>query len=72
MTDDCLNLILSLLKRNPLERLGALEGANEIKKHAWFAGVDWTEVYKKRVFVDKYPVRKLSSRSDKFGDLIDY
>ena len=64
MSKPCLDLILRLLKRNPLERLGA-QGANEIKAHAWFTGVDWQEVYDKRVYVDQYPRRKLSSNPEK-------
>ncbi|KAF3787275.1 Phototropin-1 [Nymphaea thermarum] len=37
-------LIYSLLSRDPKQRLGAREGANEIKQHSFFRGVNWALV----------------------------
>nr|AML77742.1 putative LOV domain-containing protein [Ludisia discolor] len=34
-------LIFRLLHRDPKNRLGSCEGANEIKKHPFFSGIDW-------------------------------
>nr|AML79142.1 putative LOV domain-containing protein [Bassia scoparia] len=34
-------LIYQLLQRDPKNRLGAYEGANEIKRHPFFRGVNW-------------------------------
>lgn len=34
-------LIYRLLHRDPKNRLGSQEGANEIKRHPFFRGVDW-------------------------------
>ena len=55
ISPDCRDLIFKLLDRRPLERLGAIKGSAEIKKHAWFDGLDWDEVAEKRAFVETYP-----------------
>lgn len=65
MSTQCLDLIKSLLKRDPLARLGANKGSIELKQHPWFSGVDWQEVYDKRVFIEKYKARVPHSRTDK-------
>ena len=45
MSLEAKNLIVHLLNRNPSRRLGAgPEGANEIKRHAFFAEIDWDMV----------------------------
>ncbi|KAF4628032.1 hypothetical protein G7Y89_g10122 [Cudoniella acicularis] len=51
---DCLgiegrNLVKGLLNRNPKHRLGATEGAEELKKHPFFADIDWEALAKKLV-----------------------
>lgn len=38
--DDAKDLIISLLQRNPLKRLG-IGGAHEVKEHVFFEGLDW-------------------------------
>lgn len=65
----CLDLILRLLKRTPLERLGA-NGAGEVKSHEWFANVDWQEIMSKSAYVEKYPARRLENKTDR-GNLDD-
>jgi len=62
---ECEDLLKRLLKRNPLERLGANAGAHEIKAHPWFREVDWGDVYKKRAFAPRYPARSLKPRQDR-------
>lgn len=37
-------LMYRLLHRDPKNRLGSLEGANEIKRHPFFRGVNWALV----------------------------
>jgi len=45
MSMDARDLILNLLNRNPKKRLGAgPEDANELKRHAFFKGIDWNVV----------------------------
>lgn len=34
-------LIFRLLQRDPKKRLGCFEGANEVKKHSFFKGINW-------------------------------
>jgi serine/threonine protein kinase len=49
MSPEAKHLIVHLLNRNKSRRLGAgPEGANEIKKHAFFNGVDWKEVERRK------------------------
>ena len=40
MSPDLKDLLMRLLSRNPLERLG-VKGADEIKSHAFFKDVNW-------------------------------
>lgn len=37
-------LMYQLLQKDPRKRLGACEGANEIKRHPFFRGVNWALV----------------------------
>lgn len=43
------NFVKGLLNRNPKHRLGAINDAEELKQHAFFADVDWVELGKKNV-----------------------
>ena len=62
---------MRLLNRNPLQRLGAAKGAAEIRAHPWFSGIDWKEVLEKRIYVFKYPIKTLSSKTIEKCDLED-
>uniref|UniRef100_A0A669D275 non-specific serine/threonine protein kinase n=1 Tax=Oreochromis niloticus TaxID=8128 RepID=A0A669D275_ORENI len=42
------SLLRALFKRNPANRLGP-DGVEEIKRHRFFASVDWNKLYKKEV-----------------------
>lgn len=42
-----MDLISKLLEKNPLKRLGYTKGAEEIKEHEFFSGVDWEKMMKK-------------------------
>ena len=42
------NLIISLLKKNPNERLGSKRDVEEIKENEYFADVDWQKVYERK------------------------
>jgi serine/threonine protein kinase len=37
----CRDLISRLLTKDPLQRLGAVAGADEVKQHPWFASINW-------------------------------
>jgi len=43
------DLITQLLNRNTKKRLGCTLGADEIKKHKFFAGINWNNVYKRKL-----------------------
>ena len=45
MSNEAKNIIVHLLNRNPSKRLGAgADGADEIKRHPFFEGLDWDAV----------------------------
>jgi len=46
ISDSCVDLLKKLLARDPTERIGNC-GAHEIKKHPFFADVDWQSVYRR-------------------------
>ena len=49
MSRDARDLIAGLCTLNPSERLGNLsDGANQIKSHPFFNGVDWDALYYRR------------------------
>jgi serine/threonine protein kinase len=66
-SNECEDLLRRLLKRNPLERLGASRGAQEIKSHAWFKDVDWDDVYRKRLFPKIYKEKVLKQKQNKIN-----
>lgn len=42
MSPEVKSLILALLQKDPLQRIGTLKGgASDVKKHPWFRGFDW-------------------------------
>lgn len=48
-----------MLNRNPNKRLGAgPTDAEEIKKHVWFKGVNWNDVYKRKLKPPKPIIKK--------------
>lgn len=50
LSEDCKNLIVSLLNRNPSKRLGAgPEGSEEIKTHPFFREINWLHVKDKKL-----------------------
>ena len=48
VSDKAQNLIRSLLKRNPNERLGSKRDVEEIKEDEYFSDVDWQKVYERK------------------------
>ncbi|XP_048343466.1 ribosomal protein S6 kinase alpha-2 [Sphaerodactylus townsendi] len=44
------SLLRALFKRNPSNRLGAgLDGVEEIKRHSFFATIDWNKLYRREI-----------------------
>ncbi|KAI0489640.1 serine/threonine-protein kinase sck1 [Xylaria cf. heliscus] len=56
------NFVKGLLNRNPKHRLGALDDAEELKRHPFFGDVDWTSLSKKLITPPFKP--KLKSETD--------
>ncbi|EGU80643.1 AGC/AKT protein kinase [Fusarium oxysporum f. sp. raphani 54005] len=56
------NFVKGLLNRNPKHRLGATDDAEELKRHPFFADVDWTLLSKKLITPPFKP--KLKSETD--------
>ncbi|KAI8962283.1 kinase-like domain-containing protein [Daldinia sp. FL1419] len=56
------NFVKGLLNRNPKHRLGAIDDAEELKRHPFFADVDWDILAKKLITPPFKP--KLKSETD--------
>uniref|UniRef100_A0AAU7BN40 non-specific serine/threonine protein kinase n=1 Tax=Homo sapiens TaxID=9606 RepID=A0AAU7BN40_HUMAN len=54
------SLLRMLFKRNPANRLGS-EGVEEIKRHLFFANIDWDKLYKREV---QPPFKPASGKPD--------
>lgn len=62
LSEEAQSLLRALFKRNPQNRLGAgPNGIEDIKKHEFFASIDWDGLYKKEVIP---PFRPAVSRAD--------
>jgi len=63
VTGDAKSLLQGLIYKDPNKRLGGgPEGGNEVKRHGFFSGVDWEEVYKRSITPPFVPT--LSSDGD--------
>lgn len=49
ITNEAKDLLIKLLDKDPDKRLGRWGGAEEIKKHKWFKGVKWADVFNKKI-----------------------
>ncbi|KAF2970237.1 hypothetical protein GQX73_g3396 [Xylaria multiplex] len=56
------NFVKGLLNRNPKHRLGAIDDAEELKRHPFFANVDWSSLSRKVITPPFKP--KLKSETD--------
>ncbi|KAI9693581.1 MAG: Serine/threonine-protein kinase [Bogoriella megaspora] len=56
------NFVKGLLNRNPKHRLGAIDDAEELKRHPFFADIDWDALAKKNLVPPFKP--KLKSETD--------
>ncbi|XP_043925426.1 ribosomal protein S6 kinase alpha-2 isoform X2 [Protopterus annectens] len=50
LSPEAQGLLRALFKRNPSNRLGAgLDGVEELKRHCFFATIDWNKLYRKEI-----------------------
>ena len=59
--------MLKLIERNPLNRLGASGGFEEVSQHPWFSDLDWKDVSRKRTYLKVPPEYK--SKKNKAIDI---
>jgi serine/threonine protein kinase len=69
---DCLTtegraFVKGLLKRNPKQRLGVTNGADELKRHAFFSNIDWDALAKKLATPPVKPKVKDSGQTGDFA-----
>ena len=61
------DLICKLLKKNPANRLGyGYRGAEDVKKHPFFEGIDWSKLYNKKYQPPFIPNIKVQYGLDNF------
>ncbi|XP_072890504.1 ribosomal protein S6 kinase alpha-1 isoform X1 [Hemitrygon akajei] len=62
LSPEAQSLLRALFKRNPANRLGAgVDGVEEIKRHPFFANIDWNKLYRREL---KPPFRPAVARPD--------
>ena len=67
--DDAKDLITQLLQHNPLDRLGRA-GAQEVKEHYFFDGVDWEGILRQKAeFIPDLENEEDTSYFDSMFDL---
>ena len=73
LSKDAQALLRQLFRRDPTRRLGA-KGADEIKKHVFFKGIDWDKLVKKEIKPPFQPTLKseldVSHFDDEFTDQV--
>lgn len=47
LSDECKDLLIKLLEKDPNKRLGIKNGMQDIKNHSFFACIDWIKIEKK-------------------------
>jgi len=58
------NFLSLLLDRNPASRLGSRGGAAEVKRHSFFASIDWDKLALQQVTPPFIPASELASKLD--------
>ena len=68
ISDCAKDIIRRLIDKNPAERLGSTDGANEVKAHPFFQNIDWKKLYKKQVMTPPvdFPEPSMCSFTEEF------
>jgi serum/glucocorticoid-regulated kinase 2 len=64
LSENCKNLIVQLLNRDPKKRMGSKDDVNDLKAHAFFKPLSWDKLMKKEVDVPYKPKVKGGPGSD--------
>ena len=68
VNSDAADVIARLLEKDPTKRIACgIEGADEIKRHAWFRDIDWDRLIERKVtppFVPKIKTARDTSNFD--------
>ena len=62
LSDECQSLLESFFQKNPETRIGSAGGSEEIKRHPWFASMDWMKLLSKKLAVPFVPM--ISTETD--------
>lgn len=69
LSKQAVDLMKKLLDKNPKTRLGNFYGAEDIKNHEWFKGVDWDKYLKKEVMPIWKPQLEKSNLDPEYTEL---
>ena len=71
LSKDTKDFIIKLLNKNPAKRLGAgKKDAEELKTHAFFAGVNWDNVLKRKQKMSKPVLREVKRSTVNLADIV--
>ncbi|CAK9304175.1 unnamed protein product [Gordionus sp. m RMFG-2023] len=66
------DLIKKLLVHDRTKRLGNMKnGANDVKLHKWFKGIDWIDVFSKKIEPPIIPMVSFNGDCQNFEEYID-
>jgi serine/threonine protein kinase len=70
LSTECRDFVKGLLNRNPSHRLGSNSGAEELKRHPWFAAIDWDALSKLLIAPPFIP--RIKHTTDAFDEPSDF
>jgi serum/glucocorticoid-regulated kinase 2 len=66
LSENCKNLIIELLNRDPKKRCGSKNDVDDIKKHAFYKDMNWEKLLKKQIDIAYKPDIKQSNFDETF------
>jgi len=66
LSENCKNLIVQLLNRDPKKRLGSKDDVNDVKAHPFFKTLSWEKLMKKEIDPPYKPKTKSSTDTNNF------
>lgn len=49
LNHEVVSLMKQLLERNPMKRIGSINGVEDIKQHEWCKNIDWKAILEKKI-----------------------